>query len=127
MIARENEPIRFHKMATARHATGISLQTIARRLGISMAKIRTTETETRDAWVSDLHVMSHALGVPVQDLLATSSYHPKVGILDISQLSDISKTIDELDKVVENDQDRAMVEMLRTQLCELKSAREEGE
>ena len=127
MIARENEPIRFHKMATARHATGISLQTIARRLGISMAKIRTTENETRDAWASDLHVMSHALGVPILDLLATSSYHPKVGSLDSGKLSDILKTIAELEKVVESGKDRALVEMLQTQICELAAAREEDE
>ena len=124
MIAHENEPIRFHKMATARQAAGISLQAIARRLGIPVEKVRTTETETRDAWVSDLHVMSSTLGVPILELLATSSYHPKVGILDVAQLSEISKTVDELENVVENQKDLAMVEMLRTQLDELRAVRE---
>ncbi len=64
----------LHRLAEVRRQEGLKLRTIARRLGIPVAKVLEQERPATDLRLSDLYRWQDALGVPVSELLEESGY-----------------------------------------------------
>ena len=111
---------RLHRIAKIREKTGKSQQKIARLLGIPLTRLIAVENETSDVWLSDLHLMSKALGVPVQDLVIEPDVMPQPGNSAEDAYSDIENTIRELKDEVQSEESRAMVQMLKEMLQEIR-------
>ena len=59
----------LHRLATVRRQMGISRRSMARRLGISVAEVKSQEETGGDLPLAALYQWSEALDVPVSELL----------------------------------------------------------
>lgn len=110
----------LHKIATARQETGNSQRAVARQLGITVARLRTTENEGHDVWVSELHLLSEAIGVPVEDLLVDPEMLSESAELEQTALAEVAQTINALEQQVDSDEAKVLVRMLSEQLRQLR-------
>lgn len=60
---------KLHRLASVRRSQGHSVQSLARRLGCTEARVIAMEDETRDPKISELLDWQQALDVPLDDLL----------------------------------------------------------
>jgi transcriptional regulator with XRE-family HTH domain len=62
-------PRRRHCLRQARRSSGLSLEDVARRLGVSLEEARRQERGEVDLWVSALHRWAEALQVHIDELV----------------------------------------------------------
>ena len=65
----QRTPRQLHRIRTVRRQQGVTLRTVARRLKITVAQVRTLEDETTDIPVSVLYQLQDVLRVPLAELL----------------------------------------------------------
>ena len=121
MIARRKE--KLHRIATVRGETGQNARVVARKMGMTLAELRETENETTDVWLSDLHRMAAALGVPVRKLLLDTEVLEGLSKEDLLHLEEFSKQVDEMATLVDvhesNEEPKVLITVLANQLAEL--------
>ena len=83
--------------------------------------LRSTENERHDVWVSELHLLSEALEIPVEELLVEPGLFPEHAAIGQSAWAEVAQTIDELEKQVDTSQAKVLVRTLSEQVRELRS------
>ena len=62
----------LHRIGQVRQEQGVSVRSVARRLGLSMQDVRAQEQPASDLRLSQVHQWQHVLEVPLADLLLDS-------------------------------------------------------
>jgi hypothetical protein len=109
----------LHRVASARHRQGVSMRSAARRLGITVEKVREQEEPSYDLTLSELRAWQHVLEVPINDLLVDCEAPLSAPVLTRARLLKVMKTvraIKEANKCVSIDR---MATMLEQQLIEV--------
>ena len=76
----------LHRLAAVRQQQGISRRTVARRLNIDLATVRTQEAETSDISLSQLYEWQKVLEVPLSELLFEADDSLSAPVLQRAQL-----------------------------------------
>jgi transcriptional regulator with XRE-family HTH domain len=84
---------RLHRIAEVRRNQGMSVRSVARRMGTTMEQVRRQEDPQTDLPLSELYQWHSALEVPVSDLLVESNSPLSEPILTRARLLRIMKTV----------------------------------
>lgn len=109
----------LHRIADVRQAQGISMRTLARRMGLSAAQLVEQEQATCDLNLSELYEWQEALNVPMADLLQEPSAALSGSVRDRAVMIRIMRTVRSLQEHPGNEQVSYCVETLANQLIEL--------
>ncbi len=112
-------PRPLHSIAEVRKRQGVSIRSVARRMGVEVGIARQQEDSNSDIKLSDLYRWQRALEVPVGELLPNTENQLSGNIEVRAKLVKVMKTVVALNEVVNNTPSRRMVQMLREQLLEL--------
>ena len=109
----------LHRIADARHRQGVSLRSVARRLGKSVDQVRRLEEPTADMLVSELYEWQRALEVPLVDLLVDLNAPLSQPVLTRARLLKIMKTVRAIKEATKCVSIERMSTMLEQQLVEI--------
>jgi transcriptional regulator with XRE-family HTH domain len=88
-----NHQTRFHRIATVRKRQGMSLRSVARRLGIKVRQVLEQEDETSDLRLSTLRAWHRALDVPLTELLVEADGDLSTPVLQRARMIRVMKTV----------------------------------
>ena len=83
---------KFHRLRTVRRQEGVSLRTVARRMGRDMRSVREEEDESHDLRISEIYEWQRALDVPLVDLLVDPGTPLSRPVFERAQLLRLMKT-----------------------------------
>jgi transcriptional regulator with XRE-family HTH domain len=109
----------LHQLALVRQRQDISRRTLARRLGIDVARVKLQEQETSDMLLSSLYEWQQALEVPVAELLVESEDPLSPPVLKRAQMLRLMKTAKTILCRAQQLSIRRMAQMLIEQLVEI--------
>jgi transcriptional regulator with XRE-family HTH domain len=110
---------RLHRLAKARKQQGMSLRTMARRLGVNAATVIEREQETSDPPLSAIYVWQRVLDVPVADLLEESEAPLSMPVFERARLVKLMKTAAAIKEKAHSHTLCRMVTQLIEQLVEI--------
>ena len=113
------EKKRYHRVAAARQAQGISVTTAAQRLGWSRQRALASEDETFDLTISELLQWQSALDVPLQELLIEPEQTLSRPVMERAQLLRLMKTTRTLGELVTSSRAKRLIGRLADQLVEI--------
>lgn len=115
---------RWHRIQTVRRQQGMSLRTVARRLGSNIRSLRAQEDEAADLRLSDLYRWQAALDVPLEELLVECERPLSRPVLERAKMVRVMKTATAIAESAPNSQiarlGRRLVEQLVGLMPELK-------
>ncbi len=115
-----SEPLRpWHRLSTIRREQGLSLTTIAKKLGVEIAEARRQEQETTDLPISQLYRWREILETSIGDLVIEPDEIPTNPIKNRSQLVKMMKSVQTILETTKENGTRIMAEMLAAQLTDL--------
>lgn len=109
----------LHRLALVRHQHGISLRCMASRMGTSIAVVEQQEKEKSDLFLSDLYKWQSALDVPIAELLVEPGAKLSPNVRCRAALLRVMKTVRSMQRHMDDDALRALVDGLEGQLVEL--------
>lgn len=109
----------LQRLALVRRREGVSRRTIARRLQIDVARVKSQEDENADMLLSALYEWRDALDVPVAELLVDSHDPLSAPVLKRAQMVRLMKTATTILQRSHQVAIRRMAETLIDQLLEL--------
>ena len=109
----------LHQLALVRRRQDISRRTLARRLGIDIARVKLQEQETSDMLLSSLYEWQEALDVPVAELLVESQDPLSPPVLKRAEMLRLMKTAKTILCRAQQLSIRRMGQMLIEQLVEI--------
>jgi len=109
----------MHRLGEVRRREGLSLQKIARHLGLSIEEVQRQENPLSDLRLSDLHHWQQALDVPIAELLVETNGELSVPIGLRTQLLRAMKTVRSIESDARQTSIRRLAEMLADQLVEI--------
>ncbi len=109
----------LHRLAATRNDQGVSLSTVAKKLGIEIAEARRQEQTTTDLLLSQLYRWRDVLETSVGDLLIEPEEIPTNPIKCRSQLVKMMKSVQTILETTKEDGTRIMAEMLAAQFVDL--------
>ena len=119
-VVPEQLPLRpLHRLAEMRNDQGVSLSTVAKKLGIEIAEARRQERATTDLFLSQLYRWREVLETPVGDLLIEPEEIPTNPIKCRSQLVKMMKSVRAILETTKESGTRVFAEMLTTQFIDL--------
>lgn len=89
----DNYSTRLHRIATVRKLQGVSVRSVARRLGIKVREVLEQEDETADLNLSDLHAWHKALEVPLAELLVEDNDDLSTPVFQRARMVRVMKTV----------------------------------
>ena len=107
------------RLAKARRQQGMSLRTMARRLGVDVATIVAQEQETADPSLSVIYAWQRILDVPVADLLEESDARLSAPVFERARLVKLMKTAAAILEKAHSNSLRGLVTALIEQLVEI--------
>lgn len=110
---------RLHRIAEARQRQGVSVRTVARRLGTSMDQVRREENPCFDMSLTELYQWQAALDVPVVDLLVEDDAPLSTPVLTRARLLRVMKTVRSIQRTNKCVSIERLAAMLEQQLVEL--------
>ena len=108
-----------HRIAEIRRRQGVSIRSAARRMGVSMERVRREEQADSDLSLSDLARWQRALDVPLIDLLVDNDAPVSSPVLTRAKWLKLMKTIKALLEVSPSMTVTRMVKMLESQVLEV--------
>jgi transcriptional regulator with XRE-family HTH domain len=109
----------LHRIADTRRRQGLSVRSVARRLGKSVDQVRRLEEPTCDMLVSELYEWQQALEVPIVDLLVDSNAPLSEPVLTRARLLRVMKTVRAIKEETKCVPIERMATMLEQQLIEI--------
>jgi hypothetical protein len=109
----------LHRIADVRQRQGISVQSAARRLHLSIDQVRLQEEPVSDLLLSELLRWQQALDVPLAELLVETDAPLSEAILTRARLLRIMKTVRAIRETATSSSIQRFVTMLEEQLVEL--------
>ena len=109
----------LHRLAETRNEQGVSLSTVAKKLGVEIAEARRQEQPTTDLFLSQLYRWRDVLETPVGDLLMEFEEIPPNPIKCRSQLVRMMKSVKAILETTKEDGTRVFAEMLAAQFIDL--------
>lgn len=109
----------LHRIADTRRRQGLSLRSVARRMGKSVDQIRRLEEPSTDMLVSELYQWQQALEVPINDLLVDCSAPLSPPVMTRAQLLRVMKTVRAIKQETKAVAIERMATMLEQQLLEI--------
>lgn len=109
----------LHQLALVRRRQDISRRTLARRLGVDVARVKLQEQETSDMLLSTLYQWQEALEVPVDELLVDTHDPLSPLVLKRAQMLRLMKTAKTILHRANQLAIRRMAQMLIEQLAEI--------
>ena len=82
----------LHRLALVRRREGVSRRTVARRLRIDVARVKSQEDENADMLLSTLYQWQEVLDVPISELLVESNDPLSAPVLQRAQMVRLMKT-----------------------------------
>ena len=82
----------LHRLARVRRREGVSRRTVARRLKIDVAQVKSQENENADMLLSNLYQWQEVLDVPITELLVESDDPLSTPVLKRAQMVRLMKT-----------------------------------
>lgn len=110
---------RYHRLAEVRAEQGVSMRSMARRLGIDAQQLRQQESPDCDLRLSELHRWQAALEVPLVDLLVEPQEDFACPVQQRAQLLKIMKTAMAIMELATSPRVARLAQMLREQLVTL--------
>ena len=111
--------VRLHRIATVRKRQGVSLRSMARRLGIKVRQVLDEEDETSDLSLSTLYAWSQALEVPLVELLVEEESELSAPISPRARLVRVMKTVAAIRQEPDMSAVQRLAERLYTDLIEI--------
>ena len=109
----------LHRLALVRRREGVSRRTVARRLRIDIARVKSQEDENADMLLSTLYQWRDVLDVPVAELLVDSNDPLSAPVLKRAQMVRLMKTATTILERSHQTAIRRMAQTLIGQLLEL--------
>jgi transcriptional regulator with XRE-family HTH domain len=109
----------LQKLREVRQRQGVSVRSVAHRLGRSVADVRKQEDETADLLLSELYQWQLALDVPLEELLSEPKVALSPRIQVRAQLLKVMKTVKSLSREASTDELQRLVDLLNEQLLEM--------
>jgi transcriptional regulator with XRE-family HTH domain len=109
----------LHRIADTRRRQGLSVRSVARRLGKSVEQVRRLEEPSTDMLVSELYEWQQALEVPINDLLVECSAPLSAPVMTRAQLLRVMKTVRAIKEETKSVGIERMATMLEQQLIEI--------
>ena len=109
----------LHRIADARRRQGVSLRSVARRLGKSVEQVRRLEEPASDMLVSELYEWQRALEVPIFELLMDVNAPLSQPVLTRARLLRVMKTVRAIKEASKCVPVVRMATMLEQQLVEM--------
>jgi transcriptional regulator with XRE-family HTH domain len=113
------QPLRLHRIGDTRRRQGLSLRSVARRLGKSVEQVRQLEMPGTDMLVSDLYEWQRVLEVPIVDLLFDVNPPLSQPVLTRARLLKVMKTVRAIKRATKCVSVERMATMLEQQLIEI--------
>ncbi len=109
----------LHRISEVRQQQGVSLRSVARRLGRSTQEVRQEEDATNDMRLSELHVWQRILDVPLVDLLVDDDAPLSDPVCKRAQLLRVMKTAKAIHESAQSPSVKRLTSMLVNQITEL--------
>ena len=109
-------PAVSQRLAEVRQQQGVSVRSVARKLGVTMQEVRQQELPDTDILLSDLLMWQQVLEVPLADLLVDNEAPLSPSVNQRASLLRVMKTAKALSEGVKEGKTRRMAEMLVDQL-----------
>ena len=110
---------RLHRIATVRKRQGMSLRSMARRLGIKVRQVLDEEDETADLPLSSLYAWSQALEVPLTELLVEEDSELSTPVSQRARMIRVMKTVAAIRQESDLNAIQRLVERLYTDLIDI--------
>ncbi len=108
----------FHRIAEVREQQGVSIRSMARRMGIDAKTYRSLEDPIRDLTLSELSAIQQALDVPIGDLLVECEGFSQP-VEQRAKMVKAMKTAVAIRETNSSPRVERMAEMLCEQLCDM--------
>lgn len=118
-VPMSGQPRQLHRIGDTRRRQGVSLRSVARRLGKSVEQVRQLEVPTADMLVSDLYEWQRVLEVPLADLLFDVNSPLSQPVLTRARLLKVMKTVRAIKRATKCVSIERMATMLEQQLVEI--------
>ncbi len=115
----------LHRLLAVRRLQGVTRRTVARRLKINVAEVKTQESETADLPLSALYQWQEILGVPVNELLVEAGESLSPAVLGRAQMVRLMKTARAMLQHATQVPIRRMIQMMIEQLVDIMPELEE--
>ncbi|MEQ8209257.1 MAG: helix-turn-helix domain-containing protein [Lacipirellulaceae bacterium] len=112
-------PAVTHRLAEVRQQQGVSVRSVARKMGITMQEVRAQEDPSSDLRLSDLLWWQQVLDVPLADLLVDNNAPLSPTVNQRASLLRVMKTAKALSDNVKEPKAKRMADMLVEQLVEV--------
>ena len=109
----------LHRLAQTRSEQGVSLSTVAKKIGVEVSEARRQERETTDLLLSQLYRWRDALETPVGDLLIEWEEIPTNPIKCRCQLVKMMKSVRAILETTKESRTRILAEVLAAQFIDL--------
>jgi transcriptional regulator with XRE-family HTH domain len=109
----------LHRIGQVRQEQGVSVRSVARRLGLSMQDVRAQEHPTCDLRLSQVHQWQQALEVPLADLLLDSDGPLSTPVSQRARMLRVMKTAKALAESTNEAPVQRLATMLISQLVEV--------
>ena len=110
---------RFHRIETVRKRQGMSLRSVARRLGIKVRQVLDEEDETADLSLSSLYAWSQALEVPLMELLIEAGSELSTPVSQRARMIRVMKTVAAIRQESDMNAIQRLAERLYSDLIEI--------
>jgi transcriptional regulator with XRE-family HTH domain len=109
----------LHRLALVRQREGVSRRTLARRLNIDVAQVKSQEKENADLPLSTLYRWQEVLDVPIAELLVESDDPLSAPVLRRAQMVRLMKTARTILERAQQLSIRRLAQMLTEQMLEI--------
>lgn len=109
----------LHRIGQVRQEQGVSVRSVARRLGVSMQDVRAQEHPTADLRLSQVHQWQQVLEVPLADLLLDSDGPLSTPVSQRARMLRVMKTAKALAESASEMPVQRLASMLISQLVEV--------
>ena len=109
----------LHRLAERRHEQGVSLSTVAKKLGVEIAEARRQEQPTTDLLLSQLYRWRDVLELPIGELVIELEEIPTNPIKNRSQLVKMMKSVRAILETTGESGTRVHAEVLAAQFIDL--------
>lgn len=109
----------LHRVAEVRQKQGVSLRSVARRMGTSIEQVRRQEQANCNMTLGELYRWQEALGVPIGELLVELDGPLSQPVLTRARLLRVMKTARSISDASKDESIGRLCKMLEEQLIEL--------
>jgi transcriptional regulator with XRE-family HTH domain len=109
----------LHRIGQVRQEQGVSVRSVARRLGLSMQEVRGQEHPSADLRLSQVHMWQRVLEVPLADLLLDSEGPLSTPVSQRARMLRVMKTAKALAESTTEPPVQRLATMLISQLVEV--------